>query len=288
MKDPAFLFYSKDFYEGTRMMLPEECACYVDLLIYQHQNGIIPNDPKRLQMYCSGCSLETIERVLKDKFNQMVDGWLNERLSNEKISRSENRPKKIASATLAGLISSSNLTKKKALEIKKAFEIEQFIYNDKKELEEVENIKLNIRKWFNHLVDHTVNNIANANANANEDKNIIKNENNTLVRKTYERAIEFFPKDLIPKNENTWLKTIKDLISIDEQNPDVIIEVIKQTRKDPFWAKNFLSIPKLRKNNKDGVKYFFVFAENINAKKLKSNERIEAYASGWDGVPPQS
>jgi len=35
MKDPAFLFYSKDFYEGTRTMLPEERACYIDLMIYQ-------------------------------------------------------------------------------------------------------------------------------------------------------------------------------------------------------------------------------------------------------------
>ena len=48
-KDPAFLLYSKDFYEGTRMMLPEERACYVDLMIYQHQNGgFIPNDVRRI------------------------------------------------------------------------------------------------------------------------------------------------------------------------------------------------------------------------------------------------
>ena len=39
MKDPAFLFYSKDFYEGTRTMLPEERACYIDLMIYQHQTA---------------------------------------------------------------------------------------------------------------------------------------------------------------------------------------------------------------------------------------------------------
>ena len=129
-KDPAFLFYSKDFYEGTRMMLPEERACYVDLLIYQHQNGIIPNDIKRLQMYCSGCSEETIKNVLNHKFNQMVNGWSNQRLNQEVTARSENKPKKIASATFAGLISSSKLTKTQKSALKSGFEISDFIYDN--------------------------------------------------------------------------------------------------------------------------------------------------------------
>ena len=30
-KDPAFLFYSQDFYAGTRTMLPEERACWAHL-----------------------------------------------------------------------------------------------------------------------------------------------------------------------------------------------------------------------------------------------------------------
>ena len=97
MKDPAFLFYSKDFYEGTRMMLPEERACYIDLLIYQHQNGYIPDEPKRLTMYCSGVSEATLQATLKAKFKLCSKGWYNEKLiltieqrENYKTTQSDN------------------------------------------------------------------------------------------------------------------------------------------------------------------------------------------------------
>lgn len=78
MKDPAFLFYGKDFYEGTRTMLPEERACIIDLLIYQHQhNGYIPNDIKRLKMYCSGIDEDTLLATLEAKFILTDTGWQN-------------------------------------------------------------------------------------------------------------------------------------------------------------------------------------------------------------------
>lgn len=88
-KDPAFLFYSTDFYEGTRMMLPEERACYIDLLIYQHQNGIIPNNPKRLSMYCSGVDEATLIATLEAKFKLTDKGWVNQRLESVINERKE-------------------------------------------------------------------------------------------------------------------------------------------------------------------------------------------------------
>lgn len=75
-KDPAFLFYGKDFYEGTRTMLPEERACLIDLLIYQHQNkGFIPNDLKRISLYCSGIDEATLNTTLQTKFTLGENGW---------------------------------------------------------------------------------------------------------------------------------------------------------------------------------------------------------------------
>ena len=79
-KDPAFLFYSNDFYEGTRLMLPEERACYIDLLIYQHQHGFIPNDLRRVMMYCSGIDEATLKATLEAKFKQTDKGWYNVKL----------------------------------------------------------------------------------------------------------------------------------------------------------------------------------------------------------------
>ena len=81
-KDPAFLFYSSDFYEGTRTMLPEERACFIDLMIYQHQRGIIPNDIKRILLYCNGISEATLIATLEAKFKLTSEGWINERLQN--------------------------------------------------------------------------------------------------------------------------------------------------------------------------------------------------------------
>lgn len=87
MKDPAFLFYSKDFYEGTRMMLPKERACYMDLLVYQHQNGKIPFDLERVVMYCNGIDEATLIATLEAKFVKTNEGWENLRLAEEIISR---------------------------------------------------------------------------------------------------------------------------------------------------------------------------------------------------------
>jgi len=79
-KDPAFLFYSNDFYEGTRMMFPAERACYMDLLIYQHQHGYIPLDLDRVLLYCGGVDKATLEATLEAKFVKTEKGWINLRL----------------------------------------------------------------------------------------------------------------------------------------------------------------------------------------------------------------
>lgn len=179
-KDPALLLYTKDFYEGTRTMLPEERAAYMDLLIYQHQKGVIPDDMERLAMYCSGCSVETVKRVLNQKFNQMVDGWSNTRLSEEMSNRKQSQPKKIAAATLAGLISKSKLNKKQREEIKSRFIIEKFIQDENGEIRPESTIKEAVRFWFKTLVEQELNQpvnqtvkrkpIENVDENANEDQ----------------------------------------------------------------------------------------------------------------------
>lgn len=221
-KDPAFLFYSKDFYEGTRTMLPEERACYIDLLIYQHQNGgYIPDDIKRVQMYCSGCSEQVIKNVLNQKFeylvnqtvnqmvdqksNQMVNGWFNKRLTKEMKIRGEGKPKKIAASCLAGLISRSKLTKEQKNSIKSQFNINDLITDNGLIIKNEELIKSKVREWFNHLVNQMVNNLAIANAIANEsvnkDKNINegkgvvgeKPKNQNQAEKNFEEARKIYP-----------------------------------------------------------------------------------------------
>lgn len=81
-KDPAFLFYSRDFYEGTRMMFPEERACYIDLMIYQHQHEYLDLDIKKLLLYCNGIKKNTLLKVLDAKFTKTEKGYYNKKLEN--------------------------------------------------------------------------------------------------------------------------------------------------------------------------------------------------------------
>lgn len=186
-KDPAFLFYSTDFYEGTRTMLPEERACLIDLLIYQHQHGEIPDDPKRLTMYCSGCSEETIKIVLNSKFKQTLNGtlngWSNEKLSNLVGERSKGRPKKIATAAFGGLISSNNLSPEHKSSLRKAFNIDHFIFDNEGLPLNDSLIKQRVRKWFDQMLNQTVNGQLTINEDEDEDEDIYTNTTKHVINK---------------------------------------------------------------------------------------------------------
>ena len=98
-----------------------------------------------------------------------------------------------------------------------------------------------------------------------------------------DNCLKYFPEHLKPKNKNSWLDTIEKLERIDKIPLQVIEEIVKKTREDSFWGKNFLSINKLRSKDKNGVMYISVFAENIksNNKNLNSvhNEEFQDYTA---------
>lgn len=125
MKDPAFLFYAKDFYEGTRMMLPKERACYVDLMIYQHQHGVVPNDIERLMMYCGGIDESTIKSTLESKFMLTDNGWINMKLQTVIDERREFSKKQSAN----GLVGQFFKKAKSTLSAKDYKELKNYVYN---------------------------------------------------------------------------------------------------------------------------------------------------------------
>lgn len=124
-KDPAFLFYSKDFYEATRTMLPKERACYMDLLIYQHQNEFIPNDIERISMYCSGIDEATLQATLQAKFKLCDKGWYNERLSIVIEQRKEFSNKQSSNGAVGQFFKKA----KSALPSEQYEKLKHFIYN---------------------------------------------------------------------------------------------------------------------------------------------------------------
>jgi len=112
--------------------------------------------------------------------------------------------------------------------------------------------------------------------NIKEKKRKVTPEHWEAVLKIYDEVVELFPNETQPDTRvkvDKWLDCIDQLLRIDKIPALEIITVIKWTRGDVrFWAKNFLSILKLRKTNKEGVKYFFVFKAQMPGASTTKNE----------------
>lgn len=175
-KDPAFLFYSRDFYESTRMMLPAERACYIDLLIYQHQNGPIP-DTDRMLLYCSGVDAETLRATLQAKFTLTPDGWINERLDSIMQCREEYSEKQ----SIKGRVGQFFKAAKKFLSGKEYGQLKAFFSGMSPEeiLEKIEGQKLDeagLKQLLKHMLKPSLSTrVENENAIANAIE--IENEN---------------------------------------------------------------------------------------------------------------
>lgn len=192
-KDPAFLFYSKDFYEGTRTMLPKERACYIDLLIYQHQNGIIPNDLERIVMYCNGIDEATLKATLKAKFKQTDLGWENERLNKSILERENYKNKQSESGKLGQF-----WKKSKAILNEKDFKSLQILNSNKLLiLDFINENEININT-LKGLLKHRLNNKAIVNENENA---IVNKEKRNVSEKEIKISIPDFSEFLIYAKE---------------------------------------------------------------------------------------
>jgi uncharacterized protein YdaU (DUF1376 family) len=85
-KDPAFLFYTADFNEGTQDFTNEEVGAYLRLLLFQFSRGHLPLDSIQRRL---GSDFERLWSVLSMKFIEDSNGnFYNERLQTEQIKRS--------------------------------------------------------------------------------------------------------------------------------------------------------------------------------------------------------
>ena len=114
-----------------------------------------------------------------------------------------------------------------------------------------------------------------------KDNIYINNNNNTLeykkkefsdmVLKSFQPICELFPIQTQPKTQadkNSWLDCIDKLERLDGYSPRKVYYIVQKVRSDDFWRNNFLTILKLRKKNKDGLKYINLFEAKFG-KNLK-------------------
>ena len=265
-KDPAALIYIDKWISSTRGMKLAEKGIYLDLILHQFDKGSIPNNIDELAAICSVRPSEynlfeqVFEQVLKQKFVQNESGRLENEVAKEVIQRRENFKNKRSNAGKMSYILK--------------FARKNFRLNKGKEDFIRSKINLDIDLKNEQVLKQVLKQILELYINVNEDVNINKDNNEDILEKSekpfdpeiescYQKCIEFFPEKLHPKNNIPWLETIDKLNRIDGLSFEKIIEIIKWARNDNFWKGQFLSLQKLRTNDKQGIKYFIVFQEKM-------------------------
>ena len=175
-KNPAFLFYSKDWLEGTAELMPDEKGVFIDLLAHQHQKGSLPEDTKRLARIVglSHNQFMLIWDVIKSKFQNNNNRLVNQKLNqvvNQNISRAL---KNKINGCLPRIVESFNLNKKQRTEIYKNFR-QSIDYDDYSDLKTIKQIKEMVYQSVNQMVNQMEYYIATATATedillSNEDK----------------------------------------------------------------------------------------------------------------------
>ncbi len=100
------------------------------------------------------------------------------------------------------------------------------------------------------------------------------------VRNCYLQCYSLFDEDLRPKNNKdtiAWHDTIEKLNRIDKLEFNDIVLITQAARNDIFWKKNFLSLVKLRRKDKDKIPYWKVFKEKFKFEKSKTQSMMEMH-----------
>jgi len=292
MKDPAFLFYSALFYEGTRLMLPEERACYIDLLIFQHQNGIIPNDIKRIKMYCSGINEATLKATLKAKFKQCEKGWYNERLKNVVNDRENYSKKQSINGKIGQFFKRSKrlLTKKDFLKLQK--QLKDVSKNDilniclSVDYSNKENFINSLNNTLKGLLKHSLNIYTNKDTIKNKDINKDINEKEGMGEKTKINKLIFpFNTENFKAQWQLWKSykskeycfnykseiseqaALKKLGELSNNNEKTAIAIIHQSISEGW--KGFFELKINGKNGKKAPQYSPEFLQRLE-QKLKT------------------
>jgi uncharacterized protein YdaU (DUF1376 family) len=143
-RDPAFLFYSKDWLTGTADMMPDEKGVYIDLLAHQHQKTVLPSDTMRLarMVALSHDDFLRIWEKIKNNFVQVDDHVVNQKLEQIIEERATNAKKKRIAGAFANFLRSKQPEKATYGAVKRAFSVDLFMEFPDSE------ITNEITKWY--------------------------------------------------------------------------------------------------------------------------------------------
>ena len=84
----------------------------------------------------------------------------------------------------------------------------------------------------------------------------------SIINDSFPHLLNLFPASVTPKSKSEiiqWKEELEKLERLDKYDARAVYYIVKKVREDEFWKDNFLSILKLRKKNKYGVKYIDMF-----------------------------
>lgn len=174
-KDPAFLFYSKDWLEGTAELLPEEKGVFIDLLCHQHQKQNLPTDTRRLARLVglSNDEFLTIWDRLKEKFQTDGDRMVNRKLTEVVTERSTKAYKNKIIGIFAALVKTKKLPFVVVQKIKSEFKVDEFTDTPTDLLTE------RLTEWFNKRLAFLENANGNENINTSTEEEGVRGEEET-------------------------------------------------------------------------------------------------------------
>lgn len=275
MRDPAILLYKDKWLIATKGMRADAKGWYLNLIIYQHDIGSLPNDIEELANLCDVRFSEfeqfkqVFEQVLSHKFELNSDNRLENAFAREIIHSRETFKEKRSGA---GKLSYVLKYFRKHFKYKSGFE-----------------------EWFKHNVDidfdikneQVLKQVFKQNfelyINVNEDVNINLNTDSILF--VFDSVKNLFDEKYM---NDSCKKTIDKLLK--SYSKEDIVKAIKWAKSDSFWNPNFLSITKLNTKNKDGVKFIDVFLAKSKAGNKQSepeDNKDKFFANGqWHKKTP--
>lgn len=154
-------------------MEPAEKGIYIDLICYQHINGSLPINEKKLAKICGIELTEFLKlwETVKHKFKQVDNRLVNQKVQQVVKQTTDRALKNKINGSIPRLLDKYDLKKLERKQVYKKIResIDYNLFSEKSDKE--------IKDLLNQLVDQMVNYIANANANANinedEDENIL-------------------------------------------------------------------------------------------------------------------
>ena len=99
--------------------------------------------------------------------------------------------------------------------------------------------------------------------------NIYNNKSNITqtdkMQKAFPHFVDLFDLRYQPKTDKQkrdWIQCLERSVKIDNYNLDEIYLAVKNARNDDFWKNNFLTLLKLRNQDKNGIMFIHRFIEN--------------------------